>query len=613
MAWIALLLLAVGVGLGHLADYGADYDEGVLLQTAVLAHQGHALYDPIVYNKPPLLIWWVQLFFTLGGPTPAAARLGLLLLNTAGLAALGTLAAAWWGRWAGPTAVLLFLLLPDTLPRLPTVTPDLPAMSLMLLALLPAARFSGRWRGAAAAVAAAVAAATAGLFFALGLGVHPVLLFMLAPLALVFINRRDLTGLVIVGLTAVLVTLFWLLLVEGEGFRQWVIVYNRAPLDATLSATAAKNGQKLLAFGRAQWALAALAGISALWLWPANKHQSPTTHHRYPIIVCLLWLAAALFTLSRLQPMWEHYLVFLAYPLWLLAAGGLVTAVKTLSAVAPKRSARSMLLPLLTSALGVGFLVVNLAAPRPWGEWPPGYQAALDYLQHETAPGSLIITDEPFLALAAGLHTPPALADTSTKRMATGFLQPADVINAQLRDGVAYGLWGNGRFQQLPAISNWAGAAASQQTTLGDLTLYHFNTLTPTHTLNARLEPGIHLRGYTLPPSADEHALAVTLFWETEIPLPADYKVLLHVLDSQGHLVAQADGDPLGGWLPTSAWAPGVMVPYTAVIPLPPTSAPPFTLAAGMYTWPEGARLPAFQADDSRWAHDLIIVTDVVK
>lgn len=603
MAWIALLLLAVGVGLGHLADYGADYDEGVLLQTAVLAHQGHALYDPIVYNKPPLLIWWVQLFFTLAGPTPAAARLGLLLLNTAGLAALGTLAAAWWGRWAGPTAVLLFLLRPDTLPRLTSVTPDLPAMSLMLLALLLAARFPGRWP----------AAAVAGLFFALGLGVHPVLLFMLVPMGLAWVSHRDLTALVIFGLTAVLVTLLWLLLVDVEGFRQWVIIYNRAPLDATLSATAAKNGQKLLAFWRAQWALAALAGISALLLWLANKHQSPTTHHRYPITVCLLWLTAALFTLSRLQPMWEHYLIFLVYPLLPLAGGGLVTAVKTLSAVAPKHSARPMLLPLFTGVLGVGFLAVNLAAPRPWGEWPPGYQAALDYLQRETAPGSFILTDEPFLALAAGLHTPPTLADTSTKRMATGFLQPAEVINAQLRDGVRYGLWGNGRFQQLPAISTWADSAATQQTVLGDLTLYHFNVLTPTHTLNTRLEPGIHLRGYTLHPTADAHTLVVTLFWKAEVPLPADYKVLLHVLDSQGHLIAQADGDPLGGWLPTSAWAPGVMVPYTAVILLPPTSIPPFTLAAGMYTWPEGARLPAFQADDSRWAHDLIMVTDVVK
>jgi len=78
-AWLIFLLLAFAVGLGYLADYGADYDEGALLQTAVLAHDGYALYDPVVLNKPPLLVWWGQFFFT---PARAASQPAGMLYQT---------------------------------------------------------------------------------------------------------------------------------------------------------------------------------------------------------------------------------------------------------------------------------------------------------------------------------------------------------------------------------------------------------------------------------------------------------------------------------------------------------------------------------------------------
>lgn len=606
-AWLVLLLLAFGVGLAHLADYGADYDEGALLQTAVLAHEGYSLYDPVVLNKPPLLVWWVQMFFALAGPTVSAARLGVLLLNLIGLAALGALAAAWWRHWAGPTAVLLFLLLPEALPRLASVTPDLPAMSLMLLALLAAGRAGKRWG----------LTAVAGLFFGLGLGVHPVLLFMGLPIGLALLgqNRKanaswpamirvNLSGLLLFGLMATAVTLLWLAIVDGEGFRHWVITYNRAPLDATLTAVAAKNGSKIAAFFRQQGALALLAAFGAA----LSPLAAP--NRRFAVLVCLVWLAAALFTLQSLQPMWEHYLIFLAYPLVLLASGGLATAVADLRhRPGPTRNRLRTILPLMAAGLLLLFYAAaNLAAARPWGTWPPGYQETVAGLQKELEPGSFILTDEPFLAFAAGLRVPPSLADSSTKRIATSFLQPVDVINAHLAYEVRYGLWGNGRYQQLPSLTTWAESASTSSRPVGDLRLYTFAVLTPTHRLVSRLEPGIHLRGYGLHPAAAGQSPAITLFWETAVPLPADYKIFIHLLDGRGNLVAQQDADPLGGWLPTGRWAPGVVVPHTAVIPLPPEAAPPYTLATGMYTWPDVARLPAFQADGTRWPDDLVII-----
>ena len=109
--WLALLLAPLLLTLPHLNDFAWNYDEGPLLQTAALANEGFPLYTEIVFNKPPLLIWWLQLAFLLGGTAVATARFAILLLNLAGLAALGWRpATAWWStptasasrrRWAG--------------------------------------------------------------------------------------------------------------------------------------------------------------------------------------------------------------------------------------------------------------------------------------------------------------------------------------------------------------------------------------------------------------------------------------------------------------------------------------------------------------------------------
>ena len=80
-------------------------------------------------------------------------------------------------------------------------------------------------------------------------------------------------------------------------------------------------------------------------------------------------------------------------------------------------------------------------------------------------------------------------------------------------------------------------------------------------------------------------------------------------MDEDGNLISQYDADPLAGWLPTSEWEVGVVVPHTAVISLPPDTPHNITLVAGMYTWPEIVRLPAFAADGARFPNDLIPIT----
>lgn len=597
-AWLAVIFIFLGLATPHLQDYAGDYDGGVVMQTAVLAARGFPLYEEVVLNKPPLLIWTIQLFFELGGATVISARYAILLLSTLGLVFLGALAASWWGRWAGPLTVICFLLLPESLVRAVFVTNDLPGMMLMLAALWAASAFrkNGRLRRAAAS----------GLFFGLGFGVHPLLVFMLAPVALILIRTTVtplrwrslvLTG-VVFGGTAVLVTAAWLLLVDWDGFVTWVIDYNRAPLDATLAAVAEKNWQKIGQAFQEQIGLVLLALPSTLWLlW-----QRPT---RFWATISLLWLGSTVLVLSQLNPMWDHYLLFLSYPLVLLASGGVATAVS-------QYKYGRMATRVTATFIGLFFVVFainGLSSPREWSPWTPELAQARDFLVNELEAGTMIISDEPFLIFAAGHLVPPGLADSSSKRIATGFLQASDVINARFLQQTTYAFWGHGRFQQLPELNEWAQARAIKQTEIGQFTLFQFKSLMPEQPLNARLEPGIDLIGYTIHPQTTAQELHLTLFWQAVREQTADYKIFVHLLDENGNQVAQLDADPVGGWLPTSSWAVDVVVPYTAVIPLPADTATSLTVVTGMYTWPDIVRLPALDTAGNRLPNDLIPIT----
>ena len=570
------------------------------MQTAVLSLRGFPLYEQISLNKPPLLTWWLQLFFHIIGPTVEAARLAILLLSTLGLVTLGALAAPWWGHWAGPLTLLCFLLLPDSLVRGTFATHDIPGMTLMIAALFAATLFRHQHLWAWAALS--------GACFGLGVGIHPLLIYMLAPVGLVLLSTavlakqwtQILITVALFGCTVVAVTLAWFITVTWDGFAYWVINYNTAPLDATLSTVAAKNGQKIATAFQEQIILVLAAVCGGYLLW----RQRP---YRFWVGISLIWLIVTVITLSQLQPMWEHYLFFITYPLVLLAGGGLMAAIKQFR----QRATAVKILSGLTILLFAIFAISNLLKDREWGIWPEEHRKIQSFLQSELEPGSFIISDEPFLVFASGHLVPPSIADSSTKRIATGFLGLTDVVNATLRQQVPYGLWGDGRFQQLPALTTWAESAMTRQKNLDNLTFYHFENIPLEQQLSARLEPGIYLLGYTIHPSASNDTLTMTLFWQTEVRLPADYNIFLHILDDQGHLLTQYDGDPLQGWLPTTAWETDVVVPHTAVIPLPPDIPASYTIVTGMYTWPDVVRLAAFNQDGSPLPQDLIPVTTV--
>jgi mannosyltransferase len=109
----------------------------------------------------------------------------------------------------------------------------------------------------------------------------------------------------------------------------------------------------------------------------------------------------------------------------------------------------------------------------------------------------------------------------------------------------------------------------------------------------------ITLAGYALQAAelSPGDILQLTLFWQTDAPLSERYKVFVHVYaDPAQPPPAQQDGEPGGGLLITSSWAPGRRYADNHGVALP-ADLPPgrYTLAIGLYNLFSGTRLAATQ------------------
>ena len=134
----------------------------------------------------------------------------------------------------------------------------------------------------------------------------------------------------------------------------------------------------------------------------------------------------------------------------------------------------------------------------------------------------------------------------------------------------------------------------------GDVRLRLFGTsgdqpaATQPHPVDASLGSEIALAGYALPMDAVEadQILRLTLLWRAVVPATGDYVVFVHLLDGEGRLVSQHDGQPVGGFKPTTSWQVDETVADNHGV-LIPRGTPPgeYRLVAGMYCPATGDRL----------------------
>jgi len=94
-------------------------------------------------------------------------------------------------------------------------------------------------------------------------------------------------------------------------------------------------------------------------------------------------------------------------------------------------------------------------------------------------------------------------------------------------------------------------------------------------------------------PGEDLH---LTLFWQAEGNIAIDYSRFVHLLDSNGMMLTQQDGQPLQGFLPTSLWHKGQHIADTQTLTIPAGAAlGEYTIYVGLYDLATGTRLPVQQ------------------
>jgi mannosyltransferase len=98
----------------------------------------------------------------------------------------------------------------------------------------------------------------------------------------------------------------------------------------------------------------------------------------------------------------------------------------------------------------------------------------------------------------------------------------------------------------------------------------------------------------------------ITLFWTASQTPSQRYKVFVHVLDQDNHIVGQRDSEPGGGARLTSLWPPGETIADHYGVPLHPATPPgEYAVEVGMYGLETGQRLVTPGGEGQVWLRPL--------
>jgi len=105
--------------------------------------------------------------------------------------------------------------------------------------------------------------------------------------------------------------------------------------------------------------------------------------------------------------------------------------------------------------------------------------------------------------------------------------------------------------------------------------------------VQAKLGDAALLLGYDVAPARAANALDVTLYWFALRDMSTNFKAFVHLTDGAGQVLAQHDGDPGGGYSPTTRWRAGEIIADRHRLPLPASlPAATYDLKAGLYENP---------------------------
>ncbi|MEA3346035.1 MAG: glycosyltransferase family 39 protein [Chloroflexota bacterium] len=131
----------------------------------------------------------------------------------------------------------------------------------------------------------------------------------------------------------------------------------------------------------------------------------------------------------------------------------------------------------------------------------------------------------------------------------------------------------------------------------------------PSHEVSFQMGDRVSLIGYDLPRGEVlvGGEVELGLHWRARGSVSEDYNIFVHLVDSEGEIVAQGDGPPVSGSYPTGIWEEGEVIVDTHTIYLPrdlPSGG--YQILVGLYRLDTLIRLPALTSDGERLTADAI-------
>jgi hypothetical protein len=487
LAVAAILVLGASSLYSGFGRYDDFYDAGVYLESARMMLRGYHLYTTIFDSQPPLWLPFVYTSFRLFGASFFAAQSSIATMGI--LVALATALAvqqlAGWGAAALATAAVMLSPLEFYLSR--TVSPEIPASALSLVAIACAIRYARCGSRGALCLAAAFVTGSCAIKV-LGLFTLPGLALLIAARhwndARVGWQRRAALiaadGAIVLAISGALVfaLLFhfgaanvWHQAVEFHWIARSAIA--PVPLSDRLNLL-----EQPFAHNRLLCALAVLAILSIT----AGAEG----------IALFGWLLGTAAALLFHQPLFEHHLVILIPPIAITGSIGWVRLSDLVTMIASRSTnVRGAKIPLaLPLSIDVGILTLLLiaVANRPDSRAIAAWQsasfapdiAAAQTIARLTAANDTIVTDAQGIAFLANRDVPPELTDTSFVRIGTGYLTLPEVIAYTHRSDARLLMLWTGRLAKLPGIRQWAAARFPYHASLGaGRELYSMRAIAP--------------------------------------------------------------------------------------------------------------------------------------
>lgn len=146
---------------------------------------------------------------------------------------------------------------------------------------------------------------------------------------------------------------------------------------------------------------------------------------------------------------------------------------------------------------------------------------------------------------------------------------------------------------------------AVNQLTLGEVPVAErprsFDVPVMQNIVSAHLGDWIMLLGYDLfaEPVTGGGRLQVALYWQAQTAGTDAYTVFVHLIGPDGRVVAQHDGPPAAGAIPTNEWAKGEVVIDKHLVEFGQLPSGTYQIVVGMYDPSTMARLPILAANGS--------------